>query len=80
MSKIGNAVIEAQERLDKEVDELLPSDLGEDPQDEMYVAYAIWQMECYVHDLNAYKGSLKDSKADLDKLVAQLTKLIGKIK
>lgn len=96
MSKIGDAVIEAQERTGKTVGELEPEDLKVDHpaakarkfmnDDDMDVdqavllGWTIFDLENSTNALNAFRGDLRPVKADIELVIAKLTKLSEKIK
>jgi len=78
MSKIGQAVIEAQERTGKTVAEIELFDIAPEDLTDFYVGQAIWQLECNVNELNALGADLSPNKKELDRIIAKLTKMAEK--
>ena len=83
MSKIGNAVLEAQERTGKEVGELEDSDLAVDGS--LYLAEMQYQIvnsseALYETDLSELSRAAKDEVlADIDASIAKLTQVAEKL-
>lgn len=91
MSKIGNAVLEAQERTGKTVEELTNEDIspaararalidkGIEADPAFQLGYIMYDLDCRANDLNAFTGDLGAVKEELDTVIAKLTKVAEKL-
>lgn len=79
MSKIGNAVLGAQERTGKEIGELTPEDIFDQEIEDLHTGFILQDMRTGVAHLNTLRGDLSPIKEDLDLLIAQLIKIAERI-
>lgn len=91
MSKIGSAVLEAQERTGKTVDELTNEDIspaararnhvnsGMEADPAFQLGWIMYDLESRADDLNVFSGDLTAVKDEIDTVIAKLTKVAEKL-